>query len=136
MNHRKILRALVLILTFSGSVTLLRAQAPLVIDNVAERGVYTSSTWFRVPSTSGYTYQVLLDGKPVPTDVSYTVNQVDYHELRVYRTNVSTLAVTNRQFHFNVMAADRADTEKGLVHWTPYPTINSTTGELAGAASP
>src|SRR5262245_10905254 len=80
------------------------AQAPLDIVGVGagfgDRSNYVGSVSFRVPSTSGYTYLVLLDGKRIPTDVTNQVNQANYHEVFVSRTNLSTLAVSNRLVRF------------------------------------
>ncbi|MCX6903073.1 MAG: hypothetical protein NTW03_06265, partial [Verrucomicrobia bacterium] len=75
---------------------------------------------------------VVLDGAPVPTDLTHLVTKVDYHEVSVWRTNLATSEVTNRLMRFNIMS-DRGDPEKGLIKWTPYPPIPSTAAELAGA---
>ena len=61
------------------------------------------------------------------------VNQADYHEVVISRTNLSTLAVSNRLVRFIVRASDRGTTEDGSPVWVPYPTIPSAGGELAGA---
>ncbi len=109
------------------------AQAPLTIDNLTtDRATLSAATWFRVPSAAGYGYTVLLDGKMMPTDMSNYVGQVDYHELFVSRTDLSTLAVTNRLIRF-IVQSDRGNPELGLIKWTPYPPINSTAAEVAGA---
>src|SRR3954462_8249441 len=71
-------------------------QATLTINGVTDRSKYTDTVTFSVPSTAGYSYQVLLDGKQVPTDANQVVNVMDYHELSVSRTNISTLDVSNR----------------------------------------
>jgi len=73
---------------------------------------------------------VLLDGQPVPTDVTNWVESVDYHELSVSRTNLTDGAVTNRLVRF-IVQSERGDPENGLIRWTPYPLINSTAAEFA-----
>src|SRR5882672_11341840 len=73
-----------------------RAQEPLPVNGVTDRGDYADSITFNVPTTSGYTYSAKLDGHPVPVEVNVVVNQVDYHQLFVSRTNIATLEVTNR----------------------------------------
>jgi hypothetical protein len=112
----------------------LSAQAPLTIEGLADRQYsgYVDSVAFRVPSTAGYSYSVLLDTKPVPTDAFVTVNAVDYHELHVWRTNTSTLQTTNRRIQFIVRASSRGTTEVGIPAWTPYPTIPSASNEFTG----
>jgi hypothetical protein len=114
------------------SVLRTSAQAPLTVDNISDRGVYSLRTWFRVPSNPGYSYRALLDGKPVPTDVTNWVDMVDYHELLISRTNVGAATISNRLVRF-IVDSDRGNPENGLIRWTPYPPINSTAGELAGA---
>jgi hypothetical protein len=54
--------------------------------------------------------------------------------LFVLRTNISTLAVTNRLVKFIVKSADRGSSENGIPTWTPYPSIPSANGEFAGAS--
>src|SRR4051812_9200484 len=71
-------------------------QANLNVTGIADRAKYTDTVTFSVPSTPGYSYQVLLDGKQVPTDANQVVNVMDYHEVAVSRTNISTLDVSNR----------------------------------------
>ncbi len=114
------------------------AQAPLVVEGSGvafnDKSTFSSGTvTFRAPSTNGYTYAVSLDGNPVPTDLWLTVNEMDYHELSIWRTNASSGVVTNRVVRFIVRAADRGSPENGLMKWTPYPPIPSTAAEMAGA---
>lgn len=89
---------------------------------------------FIVPTDPGHSYMVLLDGKPVPAGVTNRVTKMDYHEIFVSRTNVATLAVTNRLVRFIIMSSNRGDPERGLIEWTPFPQIPSASAELAGAA--
>jgi hypothetical protein len=109
-----------------------RAQAPLTIEGASDRTVSNLVAWFRVPTSPGYSYQVLLDGNPVPTDLTNWVTSVDYHEVTVTRTNITDGTVTNRLVRF-IIQSERGDPEKGLIRWTPYPPIPSTAAELAGA---
>lgn len=116
----------------------LLAQAPLDVIGLtdASYGNYADRVTFRVPSTNGYSYRVLLDANPVPTDVPMTVTNIDYHELSVWRTNLQTSAVSNRLVRFIVLNSSRrtgGSTEDGIPSWTPYPSINSATAEFAGA---
>jgi len=110
------------------------AQAPLVVNGVADRGNYNSnSVTFIVPSTNGYIYSVRLDGVPVPTDVGVLVSRMDHHELLILRTNAATLAFTNRLIQFILEYPLYNTTEHGYPNWTPYPPVDATAGELAGA---
>lgn len=108
------------------------AQAPLTINNLTDQSTHNLRTWFHVPSSPGYTYQVLLDGQRVPTDLTHWVESPDYHELEVTRTTVADGSVTNRLVRF-IVRSDRGRPENGLIRWTPYPPINSTAAEFAGA---
>ena len=110
-----------------------QAQAPLTIDGVTDKSTYTDSVSLRVPSADGYTYSVQLDGDPIPTDASIAVNRMDYHELAVSRTNTTTGAVATNLVRFILISSERGSPEKGLIKWTPYPPINSTAAEFAGA---
>jgi hypothetical protein len=109
------------------------AQAPLNINGASDRQVIANTATISVPSTAGYTYLVLLDGQPLPTDLSQVVNQMDYHEVFVSRTNVFTGTVSNRLVRFIVRSSNRGSPETGLIEWLPYPTIDSTAQEFAGA---
>jgi hypothetical protein len=108
------------------------AQPPLIIENLADKSIHDLQIWFKVPSLEGYTYKVLLDGQPVPTDLTNRVDSVDYHELTVTRTTLADGAVTNRLVRF-IVQSERGSPENGLIRWTPYPLINSTDAEFAGA---
>ena len=61
------------------AITQTLAQAPVDVIGLvdASYGNYSDRVTFRVPSTNGYSYRVLLDSSPVPTDVSITVSSVD-----------------------------------------------------------
>lgn len=115
-------------LAISGS----RGQEPLTIDNLTDRSVHPLRVWFRVPSVSNYTYRVSLDDRPVPTDVTHWVESADYHELQVARTNLIDNTYAHRLVRF-IVQSERGGPERGLVRWTPYPTIASSDEELAGA---
>ncbi len=110
-----------------------QAQAPLTIDGVTDKSTYADSVSLRVPSTDGYTYSLRLDDDPMPTDAYIAVNRMDYHELAVSRTNTTTGAVATNLVRFIVISSERGNPEKGLIKWTPYPPINSTAAEFAGA---
>ena len=109
-------------------------QDPLTVKGVTDRGVYsTNRVAFSVPALGGYTYAVTFDGERIPTDVTMAVTSMDRHELLIARTNVATLEVTNRRVQFILEYPLYNTTERGYPNWTPYPLVNATTGELAGA---
>src|SRR6266699_6123548 len=111
---------------FLGVCPMARAQAPLTILGVTDHGDYADTITLKVPADSGYTYSVKLDGEPIPLDVNVVVNKVDYHQLFVSRTNLATLAVTNRVLGFVVRGSIFITTERGIPPWIPYPVINAT----------
>lgn len=108
------------------------AQPPLTVENLDDRSTHDLRVWFRVPAAGDHTYGVTLDGQPVPTDLTNWVESADYHELYVSRSNVVDGSVTNRLVRF-IVRSERGSPEKGLILWTPYPVINSTAAEFAGA---
>jgi hypothetical protein len=118
--------------TFLGLAAPGRGQAPLPINGIADKSTYNLQTWFRVPSTAGYTYDVRLNGQPAPTDLTNWVTWADYHEVVVNRTNVVSGEISNVMVRF-IVQSDRGSPEKGLIKWTPYPLVPSAAGEFAGA---
>jgi hypothetical protein len=138
MNHMKFTSLGFFVAILVGGTVSVQAQASLDVVGISDRGTYTDSASFRVPVVGGYTYVVLLDGNAVPVDVSYAVNKADYHELFISRTNIASLGVSNRLVRFIVNSSNRGSAgqgfpEQGLIEWTPYPTVNSTGAEFAGA---
>lgn len=123
-----------LLLTFSLG---LHAQTIRVFTGTGQdfldQAIYTGSTSFVVPTDPGHNYLVQLDGNQVLPGYTNQVTQADYHELFISRVNVTTSDVAQRMIRFIVRASDRGDTETGLPAWVPYPTIPSSTEELAGA---
>jgi len=116
-----------------GAVDAGLAQAPLTVNGIVDQGDYSDTSLFSVPSTAGYSYYVTLDGSPIPTDVNTVVAAQDFHLLVISRTNLTTLAVSNRVVRFIVEQAAYNHTERGYPVWTPYPPINATAAELVGA---
>lgn len=106
---------------------------PINVQGITDRTPYTGSASFSVPTLSGFSYQIRLDGRLVPADVTNVVTQAEYHELVIIRQHLATQALSNRVVRFLVRALDRGTTEDGLQPWVPYPTINSSAAELAGS---
>ncbi len=117
---------------FCGALASLFAQT-LTFDGVVDRTKYDNQATFRVQTNAGFTYAVTLNGVSVPAGISNTVMKMDYYELRVTRTDASTLAVTNALVRFIVQSTQRGDPERGLIQWVPLPPIPSTAAEMAGA---
>lgn len=111
------------------------AQVPLDVTGITDKAYnsYSGSASFRVPSATGYSYRVLLDGQPVPTDVTVVVTNMDYHEVSVWRTNLQSSAVTNRLVRFLITTPGRGNTEHGIPPHTPLPAIPSAAPEFAEA---
>ncbi|HUR44405.1 MAG TPA: hypothetical protein VMZ27_00920, partial [Candidatus Saccharimonadales bacterium] len=114
------------------SIFSLHAQT-ITIDGVADRATYTDTAAFRVQTNSGFTYQVTLNGAPVPSGITNRITRMDYYDLAVRRTDLVTSAVTNVLVRFIVLSSNRGDPERGLIEWTPYPPISSAGAEFAGA---
>jgi hypothetical protein len=139
MNRRFFLSLWCIVLTVVASPLL--AQAPLGLwssSGFTDKAILMDSAWFRVQTPDGYRYSVLLDGRPVPPDATNVVNTTDYHELLASCTNITTGAYSNRLIRFIIVSSQRSKNtsnppETGLIPWTPYPPINSTASEFAGA---
>lgn len=111
----------------------LPAFGQITITGIADKAVYVDQVNFTVASEAGYTYDARLDRQPVTVGIPVLVKRVDYHELSVFRTNTTTLAVTSQLVRFIVRSSERGSTENGLPPWTPFPMIPSATAEFAGA---
>jgi len=109
------------------------AGAQITVEGLADRQVYVDRVSFRVPAEPGFEYACRLDGTDVPASDWIEVNQPDYHELRVIRTEPPANVVTSGLVRFIVRSSERGDSEWGLPPWTPYPVINSSSNELASA---
>jgi hypothetical protein len=134
MFARTTFAALVMALT----TAFVQAQT-ITIEGVSDRVTRTNSATFRVQTNAGFSYAVTLNGVPVPAGVSNTVTKMDYYDLAVTRTDLSTLAVTNVLVRFIVESTNRkkasstTSPELGLLEWVPLPPIPSTAAEMAGA---
>jgi hypothetical protein len=115
------------------AMAVLSAWAQIGIGGITTKTIYVDQATFTVTNEAGFVYDARLDGNPVPVGTVVLVKSVDYHELSVFRTNTSTLAVTNRLVQFIVRSSERGSSEDGLPPWTPYPPIPSANGEFAGA---
>src|SRR5438046_1186023 len=109
------------------------ALGQIAVNGLADKTIYNDSVTFTVPSQAGYNYRLLLDTNTVPVDTAITVARVEYHELQIFRTNQLTLAATNQLYRFIVRSSKRGNTEDGIPPWIPYPLINSSSNEFAGA---
>ena len=114
-------------------VTASSGLAAITVEGVTDQEVYANHVTFTVPSESGYTYIVELNGKPIATDVSVEVNEPDYYELSLRRHEQSSGGEESSVIRFIVCDSKRGDSEWGLPPWTPYPMIDSAASEFAGA---
>ena len=112
-------------------------SAQIVVTGVTDKYYnYSDSVTFTVGVQSGYGYWAMLDTNRIPLGVPITVDQPNYHELRVAATKLSSGAVTNALVRFIIQSSVRSakgSTENGLPPWTPWPVINAAPGEFAGA---
>jgi len=111
----------------------LPVRAQIGIGGIAAKTIYSDQAAFVITNEAGFTYDARLNGNSVPVGTEVQVKEVDYHELSVFRTNTSTLAVTNRLVQFIVRSSERGSSEDGLPPWTPYPSIPSADSEFSGA---
>src|SRR5256885_1649768 len=128
MSHRSVVG----LVFFVFSLQLGFTQAIPVLG-VADRSDNIDSASFIVPTDPGNSYLVLLDGRPVPAGATNRVTKVDYHEILVLRSNVTTHVLDNRLVRFVILSSNRGDPERGLIEWTPYPQIPSANPEFVGA---
>jgi len=106
-------------------------QAQL-ITGVADRTVYTDTATFNVATSAGFTYEVTLNGLPVPAGSPQTIRRMDYYDLLARRTQISDGSVVSQLIRFIVLSSNRGTPEQGLIQWTPYPPIPSGSQEFAG----
>lgn len=111
----------------------LPARAQIGIGGVADKTIYSDQAAFTITNEAGFAYDARLDGQAVPVGAAVVVRSVDYHELSVWRTNLSTLAVSTSLVRFIVSASERNGCEDGLPAWTPHVPIPSASPEFAGA---
>ena len=109
------------------------ALAQFSITGVADKGTYNNSVTLTVVTQAGYTYSASLNYKPIATGTPVLVNLPDFYELRVDATNTTTTNVTSQYLRFLVNASERLNTEWGLPPHTPFPVIQSSASEFAGA---
>lgn len=112
---------------------MLPAFGQITIDGIADKANYNNSVTYRVQTQAGFTDAAFLNGLPVPGGVFNTITRPDYYELFVHRTNDASSAVTTQLVRFLVNASERADSEWGLPRHTPFPLVQSSSNEFAGA---
>ena len=107
-----------------------------LINGVADRVVYTDQASFSIPTNTGYTYEVTLNGMPVAAGVTHTITRVDYYDLFVRRVLTSGGVTSSQLVRFIVLSSNRGNgsdhPERGLIEFTPYPPIPSGSNEFAG----
>ena len=72
----------------------LTTRAQIGISGVADKTVYADQVTFTITNTAGYAFGAWLDNKPVAVGVPNLINRVEYHELSVRATNITTSAVS------------------------------------------
>lgn len=112
--------------------TQLLSGAEITVEGISHREVAVDSATFRVLSEPGFSYDCRLNGVPIPTDTSITCG-VDYYDLVIRQTDLSSQAVSERLVQFIVRSSQRGGSEVGLRPWVPYPVIQSAPEEFEGA---
>ncbi|MCF7668455.1 MAG: right-handed parallel beta-helix repeat-containing protein [Verrucomicrobia bacterium] len=116
-----------------GALIAVQARAEITVDGLDNRAFYHDYVAFKVITEPGFQYLCELDSEPVAAGEWIEVSEVDYHELYVVRTNTANSDTESRLIQFIVQSSARGNSERGLPPWTPYPTVNSSEDELAGA---
>jgi hypothetical protein len=107
--------------------------AQITVSGVADKSTYNNTATLTVTTQAGYDYEATLNWKPIATGVPVLVNKPDFYELRVNATNQANSTVTSLYRRFIVLATERAGTEWGLPPHVPFPAIQSSPSEFAGA---
>lgn len=107
--------------------------AQISIEGISDKGVYNDKVFFTIRTERGYDYTAELNGNPIETGVSVEVNEPEYYELYVYRSERFSGMEQSELVRFIVRAAERGNSESGLPRWSPLPPINSAAAEFAGA---
>ena len=107
--------------------------AQISIEGISDKGVYNDKVFFTIRTERGYDYTAELNGNPIETGVSVEVNEPEYYELYVYRSERFSGMGQSELVRFIVRAAERGNSESGLPRWSPLPPINSAGAEFAGA---
>ena len=107
--------------------------AQISIEGISDKGIYNDKVSFTIRTERGYDYTAELNGNPIETGVSVEVNEPEYYELYVYRSERFSGMGQSELVRFIVRAAERGNSESGLPRWSPLPPINSAGAEFAGA---
>ena len=102
------------------------------VTGVANRGEYTDTVTFTVLEEAGFDTVATLNGDPVPVGIPYVVDRMDFYELAAAQTPSGGGTTTSNLVLFLVISSNRGSPERGLIEWTPYPLVPSTSAELAG----
>src|SRR6185503_18749738 len=109
------------------------ATATITVNGLADKTVYANTVSFRVQTAAGYDIHATLNGVPEILGAYVPVNDADYYELYVEKTNQTTQAKETLLIRFIVKNTKFADTEWGQPAWIPYPDIDSAAAEYAGS---
>ncbi len=120
------------LLALTVCATTLDAQTPFTVTGVTDKAIVSAPVTLNMPTEAGYTYALYLNATNVSSGGSYIVRDPDFYLLQAFRTNTTTLAVTNRFFRFIIRNPARGNTEDGLPTHTPLLAIPSATNEFAG----
>ena len=114
-----------------GLAAVLSAQAQIAVNGVTDKATPADTVTFTIVNQAGFTYTAFLNTNPVPVGVAVTVNRPDFYQLYISRTD--GLSTTSTNIRFIVRASERGATEWGLPPQTPWPIIQSSPAEFAGA---
>lgn len=108
-------------------------HAQIALEGVTDKQVVADQAQFRVLDAAEYDYACTLNGTAFAPGTWVKVNQPDFYEIQVMRHLKSGGATESLVRRFIVRSSERADTEWGLPPWTPFPVVNASPDEVAGA---
>lgn len=104
----------------------------ITVNGISDRGIENDRVSFEIPSTVGFTTEAFLNGSPLALDLPVEITTAGYYELSVTKTDNIDLTGESRLIRFIVVDTSRGTSERGLMTWTPYPTIDSAPEAFAG----
>ena len=110
----------------------INSPAAITVNGIADQEIENDQASFTVPSEAGFTIVAQLNGTPVVLDANTVVSMPGYYELGVSKTNDSDASEESITIQFIVLDSTRGTSERGLINWTPSPTIDSAPQAFVG----
>ncbi len=104
--------------------------AAITVNGISDEDIENDSATFDVPSEAGFTIVADLNGEAVALGASQTITTPGYYELSVTKTEDATGNEESEIIQFIVLDSERGTSERGLINWIPYPTIDSASSAI------